>query len=349
VTEPGNGLPARDGLADDDGPPAPEPAPGAGRPLGAPPSILLITGLWPTADLPSVGVFVERRVRTPGRYRLEVVAPTSYRGWVPWRYARLAMRALTARGPFVGVEAHPLFPTGLIGWLVARMRRRPLVVVAHGSDVRSTATRTWLHRRLARLVAGGAAAIVANSSETATLVAALGGRAEVIPPGVDDRLFRPSPRPPRRRVLYLGGADRAKGADIAADLADTQAGPGIATLPAEAVAAAIAAHDVVLVPSRAEAYGLVAAEALASGRWVVARRVGGLPELVEDGITGTLVDDDSGFGPALAAVPDYDPVALASRARPVTLAGAAAALDRLWDRVLHDHDRRARARDRPSV
>ena len=300
------------------------------------PGILLVTGLWPTADLPNAGIFVERRVRTPSRHRVTVVAPSSYRGWLGWRYVRLTLRALLARGPFVGVEAHPLFPTGLIGLVVARLRRIPLIVVAHGSDVRSTAGRTRLHRAAARRVARGAAAVVANSSETASLVAALGARAVVIPPGVDPGVFQPTPRPAERRVLYLGGADRAKGADIAADLADTLAGPGLATLTPREVAAAMASHDVVLVPSRAEAYGLVAAEALASGRWVVARRVGGLADLVEDGVTGTLVDDDADFGRAIAAVPEYDPETVAGRAHPITLGDAAEALDRLWDRVLAD-------------
>jgi glycosyltransferase involved in cell wall biosynthesis len=55
-------------------------------------------------------------------------------------------------------------------------------------------------------------------------------------------------------------------------------------------AAGILHHlDVLVLPSRQEPFGTVVAEAMAVGTPVVATRVDGLPELVQDGVTGALV------------------------------------------------------------
>lgn len=57
--------------------------------------------------------------------------------------------------------------------------------------------------------------------------------------------------------------------------------------------------DIYVQPSKAEAFGMAAAEAMAAGLPIIASAVGGLPEVVVDGITGLLV-------------PPNDPKALAS-------------------------------------
>jgi len=65
-----------------------------------------------------------------------------------------------------------------------------------------------------------------------------------------------------------------------------------------------------LVPSTApETSSLVAMEALASGTPVIAYRSGALPEIVEDGVTGFIVDDVEEMAGAILRVGGIDPVA----------------------------------------
>jgi len=98
------------------------------------------------------------------------------------------------------------------------------------------------------------------------------------------------------------------------------------------------AADVVIVPSRSESFGLVALEAAACGVPVVASAVGGLLNIVHDGVTGVLVDgrEPHRFGRAIAQILD-DPAgaaamgaAAAVRAKRFTWSFTAARLRRLY-------------------
>ncbi|HEX6308442.1 MAG TPA: glycosyltransferase family 4 protein [Longimicrobiales bacterium] len=91
------------------------------------------------------------------------------------------------------------------------------------------------------------------------------------------------------------------------------------------VAAIMKAADIVVVPSWEEPFGIVALEAMAAGRPVIATCAGGLVEVVEEGVTGRLV-------------PARDAGALASAI--VGLAGDAEARTRMGDAGL------ARVRER---
>jgi glycosyltransferase involved in cell wall biosynthesis len=55
---------------------------------------------------------------------------------------------------------------------------------------------------------------------------------------------------------------------------------------------AYSAADLLVNPSRAESFGLVALESMACGTPVVAFRVGGIPELVRPGLTGSLAEPE---------------------------------------------------------
>lgn len=64
-------------------------------------------------------------------------------------------------------------------------------------------------------------------------------------------------------------------------------------LHGEELAAAYASSDVFLMPSRTETLGLVVLEAMSSGLAVVAARAGGIPEMIQDGASGYLFDDEA--------------------------------------------------------
>jgi glycosyltransferase involved in cell wall biosynthesis len=69
-------------------------------------------------------------------------------------------------------------------------------------------------------------------------------------------------------------------------------------LPRQEVLARMAVAALVVVPSRAEALGLVNVESLAMGTPVVAARVGGIDEIIRNGRDGFLVpaDDPAALG-----------------------------------------------------
>jgi len=109
-------------------------------------------------------------------------------------------------------------------------------------------------------------------------------------------------RPGARMTLASDGPDRPALEQLAASLgiAEFVEFPGWQT--DARLDDLIAASTAVVVPSRwREGFGLVALEAALRARAVVATRVGGLAEVVEDGITGLLVDngDCDALGDAL--------------------------------------------------
>lgn len=122
------------------------------------------------------------------------------------------------------------------------------------------------------------------------------------------RMHRP------RRLLSIGVDFHRKGIDLAADAVTamraagrdvelTVAGPSawpigtgvpegvtfLGPVPASAVPALYASHDVFVLPSRFEPFGIVFTEALVAGLPVVARDAFAMPELIRPGENGALV------------------------------------------------------------
>ncbi len=186
----------------------------------------------------------------------------------------------------------------------------------------------------------------------------------VVPPGATS-LAGAGPLParpadaPRRRLLFLGTEFRTKGGDqvVAAlrvlrrevdpRITLTVAGPrswplpgappaGVTFLgrvPRERVVSLIDAHDVFVMPSRLEGFGIAFVEALGRGVPCVGRRACAMPEIIDDGETGALVegDDPSDLAEIVARVLADDRVHAQARARAAEVAGFFT-----WDRAAAD-------------
>ena len=250
------------------------------------------------------------------------------RGRSEARSVALAARALTAARRFRPdvVYAHFLFPAGVAAALAARAAGAPLVVTAHGQDVRNVGSIRGVAPATRFALARSTAVIAVSEYLRRELVRRVPGLAldvEVIDCGVDLERFRGRDgavlraelgwrgEPPfylsvgslsrRKNVLRLADAWARLGRGSLAFVGD---GPlrgelegrrgvtVVGAVPHEHMGEWIGACDILCQPSLVEPFGQALLEAMASERPVVATRVGGPPEFVVPD-AGVLVDPES--------------------------------------------------------
>jgi glycosyltransferase involved in cell wall biosynthesis len=277
---------------------------------------LVLTTSYPRGDDDVAGTFVRDGVealRAAG-VDVAVVSPARFRHYgiaygdgvvnnlrrAPWKALALPLFFLsfarTARR--AGRDADVVHAHWLPSALPALTTGKPLVLQLWGSDV-ALARRV---RPLARRLVRRAAVVVCASSALADDAQALGARTvRLIPSAVaaPESVAEPDDPP---HVLYVGRLSEEKGvrelAEAARGLPLVVVGDGplrqllpqtAGFVPPGALGPYYERAAVVVVPSRREGYGMVAREAMAYGRPVVATAVGGLVDAVDDGVTGLLV------------------------------------------------------------
>jgi glycosyltransferase involved in cell wall biosynthesis len=247
----------------------------------------------------------------------------------PITLARLGW--LIARAKPDVVNLHFVGAPALFVMIARTLLRFRLVVSLHGDDVVGLSRGDSFDRRVFRAILRRSNAVTACSSyllkQALAVEPSIESNARVVYNGTDLSNISPSPLPKgdtKVRLLAVGRMMPKKGFDVLLrafsqldraacnpDLILIGDGPERGVIESlrqefgldgsvclrgagdrEAVVHAMEASDIVVIPSREEPFGMVALEAMARGKPVVASRVGGLPEILDNADAILVVPDN---------------------------------------------------------
>ena len=239
------------------------------------------------------------------------------------------VRAIGRAPGFSVIDAHYVYPDGVAAAILAQRTRRPLVITARGSDINVIGNLPWPRRMILWAVRQSAVVITVSEALRRRLLelGAPADKVRTLRNGVDLDFFSPADCEAARRaigcerftLLSVGRLVAGKGHELViralalmpdAGLIIVGEGPLCGQLETVARECGVTdrvrftgalappmvrehyrAADVLILASQSEGMPNVVLEALACGTPVIATDVGGVSEILVNGVSGTLLTE----------------------------------------------------------